>query len=298
MPITTKGTAANRARLIAGLASAVLLAQNAAAIPTDVSLGSACGFAVLAGSGITVAGAVNSTTITGDIGTHPTPSITGLGNVVLNGANQADNAVTMNAKGDLTTAYNDAAGRTYDATYAGGFDLVGLTLPSGVYNDSSSLFLSGTVTLDAQGNPDAVWIFQAGSSLITASDSAVALIGGAQACHVFWQVGSSATLGTGTEFAGNIMALQSITLNTGATMDGRALALNGAVTLDNNVITRAVCIAGGNTGGTPTGETPPGGTGGTPTGGTPTPDAGSTLALALIGFGGVLLLRGKQDVRA
>ena len=223
------------------LAAAIFLRNEAAAIPTAVNLGTASSFAVLAGSGITVAGAVNSTIITGDIGTFPTTSITGLGNVVLNGANQAGNAVTQNAKNDLVTAYNDAAGRSYDITYAGGFDLVGLTLTSGVYNDSSSLFLSGTLTLDAQGNSDAVWIFQAGSTLITASDSTVALIGGAQACHVFWQVGSSATLGTGTDFSGNIMALESITLNTSATVDGRVLALNGAVTLDNNTITMSAC---------------------------------------------------------
>jgi hypothetical protein len=201
-------------------------------------MGTAGSYAVLAGSGITVTG---PTTITGDIGTFPTTSITGLGNVTLNGVNQAGNAVTQLAKNDLVTAYNDAAGRTYDATYGGGYDLVGQTLVSGVYNDSSSLFLSGTLTLDAQGNPNAVWIFQAGSTLITGSNSKVNLINGADACNIFWQVGSSATLGTGTDFAGTILALTSITLNTGATVDGGVLARNGAVTLDNNTIAAATC---------------------------------------------------------
>jgi len=239
-----------------------------------VHLGTASSFAVLAGSGITVAGAVNSTTITGDIGTSPTPSITGLGNVVLNGVNQAGNAVTAQAKIDLGAAYTDSATRAYNTTYALGYDFVGQTLTAGVYNDAKSFFLSGTLTLDAQGNPDAVWIFQAGSTLITASDSRVVLIGGAQACHVFWQVGSSATLGTDTDFMGNILALTSITLDTGATMDGRALALNGAVTLDNNSITTPICnsITG-------------------------VPDGGSTLAMLGLGLGGLLTLRQRRVVR-
>ncbi len=202
-----------------------------------VSLGSADGFAVLGGSGISVAGAVNSTTITGDIGTFPTPSITGLSNVVLNGVNHGGDAVTQSAKTDLVTAYNDAAGRVYDVLYGGAHDLGGSTLTSGVYHGDSSLFLTGTMTLDALGNPDAVWIFQVGSTLITAANSSVVLTGGALAGHVFWQVGSSVTLGTHTDFVGSMLALSSITLTTGAALDGRALALNGAVALDANTIT-------------------------------------------------------------
>lgn len=216
-----------------------LLHQEAQAIST-VSLGDATGFAVLAGSEITVAGTVNSTIITGDIGTYPTETITGLGNVILNGINQTGNAITVNAKTALGMAYTDAATRAYDVTYAGGFDLVGLTLAPGVYNNASSFALSGTLTLDGKGDPNAVWIFQAGSTLTTASHSSVALTGGAQACNVFWQVGSSATLGTGTDFQGSILALTSITLNTDATVAGRVLAQNGAVTLDNNTITSCV----------------------------------------------------------
>jgi hypothetical protein len=167
--------------------------------------------------------------------------MTGLGNVILNGVNQGNDAVTQLAQNDLTTAFNDAASRPANSSYVGGFDLAGLTLVPGVYNDSSSLFLSGTLTLDGQGNPNAVFIIQAGSTLITASSSKVNLIGGAQACHVFWEVGSSATLGAYTDFNGNILALTSITADTGATIDGRLLAENGAVTLDNNTITEANC---------------------------------------------------------
>ena len=139
-----------------------LSAPHVAANPMMVNMGTASDFAVLAGSGITVAGAVNTTVITGDIGTYPTTAITGLQNVTLNGVNHAGDAVTQIAKDDLVLAYNDAAMRPADATYAGGFDLVGLTLHPGVYSDASSLFLSGTLTLDAQGDPDAVFIFQAG----------------------------------------------------------------------------------------------------------------------------------------
>lgn len=256
-------TRTNAQRIPLGLLIAVavtFLHQNATAIPTSVPLGTASSFAVLAGSGITVAGAVNSTTIAGDIGTFPTPSITGLGNVVLSGVNHAGDGVTQGAKNDLVVAYNDASGRIATTTYDPIFDLGGLTLMSGVYKGPSSFGLTGTLTLNANGDPNAVWIFQAGSSLTTASSSKVTLINGAQACHVFWVVTSSATLGTGSDFVGNILALTDITLTTGATVDGRLLARNGAVTLDNNVITKSVCIPGGG-------------------GGTAVPDSGSTLLL-------------------
>lgn len=201
-----------------------------------MDLGDASGFAVLGGSGITVAGGVASTEITGDIGTFPTVAITGLEKVVLTGNNHGADALTESAKTDLVAAYIDAAGRAYNVQYTGGYDLGGQSLSSGVYNSASSLFLTGTLTLDAQGNSDAVWIFQAGSTLITASSSLVNLVGGAQASNVFWQVGSSATLGTYSNFAGNILALTSITVTTGVSVDGRVLARNGAVTLDQNTI--------------------------------------------------------------
>lgn len=225
------------------LAWAIMFLQHdALASLGSVDLGTASSFAVLAGSGITVAGAVNTTTITGDIGTYPTPSITGLGNVVLNGVNQtSDTGLMLNSKIDLTAAFNAAAGLPATMTYAPIYDLGGQTLTSGVYNDPTSFGLTGNLTLDAQGDPNAVFIIQAGSSLTTASDSSVLLINGAQACNVYWVVGSSATLGTGTEFVGTIMALTSITADTGATVDGQLLAENGTVTLDNNTITIPVC---------------------------------------------------------
>lgn len=216
--------------------AAMLLQRDATAQLTPLDLGAASDFAVLAGAGITVSGAVHSTSITGDIGSFPTTSITGLGNVILKGVNHAGDAVTQSAKLNLASAYDDAVGRLATVTYAPVFDLGGLTLGAGVYNDPSSFGITGTLTLDAMGDPNAIWIFQTGSTLITGSSSAISLIGGAQASNVFWQVGSSATLGTNTNFAGSIVASQSITLTTGATVDGRVLAVNAAVTLDSNVI--------------------------------------------------------------
>ena len=204
----------------------------------SVDLGTAGNFAILAGSGITNTG---TTTIVGDIGTHPTPSIVDNGNIVLFGANHANDAVTQQAKADLVAAYNTAAGLGPTGTIAAG-TLGGLTLVAGTYNDGGfSLGLTGTLTLDAQGNPDAVWVFQTGSTLITASNSSVVIINGGQACHIYWQVGSSATLGTDSTFQGNVLALTTITANTGASVVGRLLARNGAVTLDTNEIIRAIC---------------------------------------------------------
>jgi hypothetical protein len=139
----------------------------------------------------------------------------------------------------LTAGYVDAAGRSGSTSVAG--DLVGQTLTSGIYKSTSSLAISGDVTLDAQGNPDAVFIFQISSTLITGSGSHVILANNANACNVFWQVGSSATLGTNSVFKGSILALTSITVTTGAQMEGRALARNGAVTLDSNTITGCTC---------------------------------------------------------
>ena len=207
-----------------------------------VDLGTAGGFGVLAGSGITVAGAVQTTTIKGDIGSFATPTITGLGNIVLNGVNHAGDAVTQQAKIDLVTAYNSAAGRAPTVVFPLAVNLGGLTLVPGVYKESSSVLITGALTLNALGNQNAVFIFQIGSGLTTASNSNVILIGGAQACHIIWQVGSSATLGTASSLKGSILALSSITLDTGATVQGRLLAQNGAVTLDTNTITVPKCL--------------------------------------------------------
>lgn len=238
MKITSHSSASKHggSRLTKGICAlvATLVAPHTTAAVVD--LGTAGDFAVLAGSGITIAGPVNSTLITGDIGSHPTPSITGLENLVLNGTNHGGNSVTEQAKVDLGIAYTDAVSRTFDVSYADGHVLSG-TFNPGVYNGAGSLFINDTLTLDAGGDPNAVWIFQTDTTLITGTDSLVELVGGARATNVFWQVGSSATLGSDTEFVGSILASESISLNTGATIiEGRALAMNGAVTLDNNTI--------------------------------------------------------------
>lgn len=208
---------------------------GAAAAQAPVGLGTASAFAVLAGSGITNTG---PTTITGDVGTFPTPSVTGFGSVTLHGTNHAGDAVTQQAKTDLTAAYNTAAGST--PTTAVPTELGGRTLTPGVYG-GPTLGITGTLTLDTLGDPNAVFIFKAGSTLITATNSSVIVAGGATACNVYWQVGSSATLGTGSRLVGTILAATSITATTGATVQGRVLAQDGAVTLDTNTITRPTC---------------------------------------------------------
>jgi hypothetical protein len=144
-------------------------------------------------------------------------------------------AVAGQAQSDLTTAYDDAAGRAAPVVVPA--DLGGLTLTAGLYGSASSLGLTGPVTLDAEGDPDAVFVFQAGSTLITAAGSHVNLINGAQPCNVFWQVGSSATLNTNSNVSGNILALTTISMGTGATLNGRALARDASVTLLANTIT-------------------------------------------------------------
>lgn len=211
----------------------------AGAAHTPVGLGTAESFAILAGSGITNTGA---TTITGDIGSFPTTSQTGMGTVVQTGTNHAGDAVTAGAKNDLVTAYNDVAGRLPVIDLAGP-ELGGRVLTAGVYTDvgSGTLGLTGQLTLDAQGDEHAMFIFKAASTLITATSSSVLLVNGADPCRIAWQVGSSATFNSGTQFAGDVIALTSISANAGATFRGRLLARNGAVTLINNTITAAAC---------------------------------------------------------
>jgi hypothetical protein len=202
-----------------------------------VGLGSAASFSVLAGSTVTNTG---PTTMFGDLGLSPGSSVTGAPDVL--GQTHVDDAVAIGAKNALTTAYNGAAARSSNGS--AGTDLAGQTFLPGVYTASNSLLLSsGSVTLNAQGDPNAVFIFQVGSTLITGSSTRVLLTNGAQACNVFWQVGSSATLGTGTAFVGTIMASASITADTAATIHGRLLAQTGAVTLDTNTITTANCAS-------------------------------------------------------
>ncbi|HEY5548186.1 MAG TPA: ice-binding family protein [Coriobacteriia bacterium] len=243
MRVSTRTT---RFALLLGLLATLVIAIPAVAmaIEAPVLLGTTSSFAVLAGSGITVAGPVNSTTIWGDIGTFPTTSMTGLGNLVLHGTNQDGNTLTQGAKNDLITAYNDAAGRTGGTAIAGN-ELADRTLTAGVYTAGPGvLYLSsGTLTLDAQHNPDAVFIFQATSGLTIASGTNIELINDARFCRVFWVVPSDATLQTGSHFVGHLFAMNSIFVLTGATIDGQLLARNGAVTLDNNTITNGICAS-------------------------------------------------------
>ena len=232
--------------LVTGISFITLAAlgtQSAVAATATVNLGTSSTYAVLAGSAITNTGA---TTIHGDIGISPGSAITGFppGMQPTGTTHVADGAALL-AKTDLGTASVDAAGRTPFTTVSG--DLGGTTLVAGVYHSTSSIGLTGAVTLNGAGDASSVFIFQAGSTLTTASSSSVVLENGAQACNVFWQVGSSATLGTTTNFAGTIIATTSITLDTGATVNGRALALGGAVTMDANTITVPTCNASSST---------------------------------------------------
>ena len=216
-----------------GLALAVIfVSHDATAAQTPVALGSAATFGVLAGPTVTSSGA---TTVNGDLGVSPGTTVTGAPTV--NGTLHLGDAIAAQAQLDLTTAYNDAAGRTVGAVSVAG-NLGGQTLTPGLYKSTSSLEISsGDLTLDAQGDTNAVFIFQMASTLVTTSGRQVILSGGAKAANIFWQVGSSATLGTTSTFKGNILALASITVTTGATVEGRLLAQTAAVTLDSNTIT-------------------------------------------------------------
>jgi hypothetical protein len=214
----------------------LIIPATVGAAGAGVGLGTAADYAVLSGQATTNTG---PSVISGDLGVSPGTAVTGFPPGTVNGVIHAGDANAAQAQSDVVTAYNDAAGRSPTAIVSG--NLGGLTLTPGVYNASSSIGLTGALTLDAQGDPAAVWVFQVGSTLTTASASDVLLTNGAQACNVYWQVGSSATIGTSSSVVGTIHALTSITVTTGTTIDGRALARNGQVSLDTNVITRATC---------------------------------------------------------
>jgi len=240
----------------------------------QISLGpTVSSFGVLAGSTVTNSG---PTVVTGNLGVSPGTAITGFTGIapggpgIVVGTIHSADAVAAQAQSELTAAYNAAAGAASTATKNG--DLGGQTLFAGVYTASSSLGITGTVTLDAQGNPNAQFIFQIGTALPTATSSVVRLINGAQPGQVFWQIGSSATLGTSSSFSGNILAMASISLGTGAVLQGRALARTGAVTLLSNAINAAIGPGGG--GG------PGGGPGGPPA--TPAPPTLILVTTALI----------------
>ena len=224
--------------LAAAAVCAALAVQSAPAYAATatVGLGTSAPYSVLGGQAVTNTG---PTTLSGDLGVSPGTAITGFPPGLASGATHASDAVAAQAQADLTIGYDDAAGRAPTASIAG--DLVGQTLTDGVYASSGPIAVSGTLTFDGQGNPASVFIVQVASTLITASASHIATINGAQACHIFWQVGSSATLGTASTFQGTIMALTSISVTTGVQVAGRALARNGQVSLDSDVFTSADC---------------------------------------------------------
>jgi hypothetical protein len=239
-------------------AAVTFLHQNATAATID--LGTASGFGVLAGSTVTSTG---NTVVNGDLGLWPGTSVTGFFPPgIVNGTMHVTDAVAQQAQTDLTTAYNTAAGQSVSQTVV--TELGGQTLVPGVYNSADGTFgINGMLTLNGSG----VYIFQMETTLITGSGFSFNLINGASACDVFWQVGSSATLdGSGSTFDGTILALTSITVDEGVTVDGRLLARNGAVTLINDTINASQCTAS-------------------------VPDTGSTLLLLGSGLGTLLAFR-------
>lgn len=245
------------------------LPLSAYATAINVNLGTADPFAVLAGSTVTNTG---PSIVGGDLGVSPGSSITGFPPGTVTGAVHNTDAVAMQAQNDLTTAYNFASGESC-GTNLTGQNLGGLTLTPGVYCFMSSAQLTGALTLNSQGNSNAVFVFQIGSTLTTASASSVLFSNGGEGDNVFWQVGSSAALGTTTTFAGNILALTSISLDTGANIGcGRALARNGAVTMDTNDV--SINSVGCET-----------------SGGSPVPEPSTASLLFLIGAPGLIWLR-------
>jgi hypothetical protein len=236
-----------------------------------VGLGTASPFVVLGGTTVTNVG---PSVLNGNLGVSPGTELEGFGlPAVINGSTHATDEVAAQAQLDLTTAYDAAAGQpVLPANDLSGEDLGGLNLSPGTYRYNAAALLTGALILDAEGDPNAEFVFQIGSQLTTESASSVVLVNGASPCNVYWQVGSSAVLGTTTSFQGTLMALTSISLNSKATVVGRMLARNGQVSLIENTLTRPLCATGPTTppgGETPGGETPGGETPGGPGTGSP-----------------------------
>jgi hypothetical protein len=228
----------------ASVALAVLLPAAAnAAMPAAVRAGTTTTYGVLAASTITNTGATTiSGTAGGDIGLSPGTAVTGSASITRSGVSHITDTAASIAQTDLITAFNDLG--VPAATQLSSADLAGRTLTPGTYNTAGgTLANSGTLTLNGGGDPSAVFIFRAASTLTTSTGSTMTLTNGAQACNVYWQVGSSATLGVNSTFIGHIYALTSITATTGARITGQLLARNGAVTLDTNTITNNACVA-------------------------------------------------------
>lgn len=283
-------------------ASILMVASIAgAAIVPTVPLGTTENYSVLGGQTVTNIG---DSVLAGSVGVSPGTAITGFPPGVVQPPGIVDDgasATAAQAQLDLTAAYLNAAGRPLNQETT--VDLSGLTLVGGVFASASKgpLELTGTLTLDGQGDPNSVFIFQTNSTLITGSGSSVQLINGAQQCNVFWQVGSSATLGTGSTFVGNILAQTSITVTNGVTVQGRALAQTGAVTLDNDVFNQPLCdLAIPTTTTTAGGEgattTTPGGGGATTTGPVPSlPLTGSSETMMIV-FASIAFMLGAGTI--
>ncbi len=227
---------------LVGLLGMTLIISQQVSAQTAPTLGVAGSFAVLGATTVTNTGA---TVVNGDLGVSPGNAVTGFyppGIVTAPASIHAGDAAAAQALSDATAAYNTLAGEpcTQDLT---GQDLGGLTLTTGVYCFDTSAQMTGALTLDAGGDPTAVFVFKIGSTLTTEVASSVALINSADECNIWWQVGSSATLGTTTDFRGNILALASVTLTTGANVSGRAFGLTGAVSMDTNIVGAPVCLA-------------------------------------------------------
>jgi type VI secretion system secreted protein VgrG len=273
---STSAAAIGAGAVLALLGLAVRGASPAAA-STPVGLGTAASFAVIAGSTVTNTG---PSVISGDVGVSSGSSITGFPPGIVNApaTQHIADAVVIGAQNDVTTAYNTAAGETPVTTVA--TELAGTTLQPGIYASGGAIALNGTVTLDNSTDPNALFVFQSASTLITGSGSSVAFTDSAHPdCNVYWQVSSSATLGTDSAFAGTVLASASITAETGATVIGRLLAGTGAVTLDTNTITVPLCTTPTSTATTPSGTTTPTSTAagtatsaGTPNGASTTPN--------------------------
>ncbi len=222
---------------------AILLASAPAFAAVAPPLGAAQSFAVLGAT--PNVNNTGPTVVTGDLGVSPAAAVIGFPPGTVIGTIHAADATAASAQSANTTAYGVLAGEACNTSFGVPTDLAGMTLAPGVYCFASSAANTGLLQLDAMGNANAVWVFQIASTLITGSASTVSVINGGQACNVFWQVGSSATLGTTTTFVGNILALASVTLQTGASLSGRALAQTGTVTLASNSV--SVCSLAGST---------------------------------------------------
>ena len=306
--VTTVGLTAALALVLTATSAGTAHAAEAV-----VGLGTATSFSVIAYDAVDNTGA---STLSGDLGVSPGTAVTGFppGLVLAPGTIHAADPVAQVARRDANRAYNDAAGRSTTANVP--VELGGTTKTAGVYT-GGTLEVNGPnpLVLDAEGDPDAVFIFQAASTLVTGGASQVQLINGADACNVFWKVGSSATLGTDSEFVGTILAHISVTATTGATIDGRLFGILGAVTLDNNVIDSGNCDTtgtiipvpsddddndngGGSDGGGGSGSGDNGGGGGGAAGGSDEAAAGELAATgvdngpAIVAGGSALLLGG------